>query len=188
MVAILSRGRWVNMCPTGPSETVLFNCHDDVIKCKHFPRYWPFVRGIHRSPVNSPHKGQWREDLMFSLIYAWINGWVNNREAGDLRRHRTHYDVTLMGVMHRGEWSHFTYSDIKVCHQFYEYTENKFTAPHHVWMPTVSNIGKLYDQSCSINDSVNDWGSVMVDSTRLVIKTYQVNSTVILCVFHRVIR
>ena len=34
--------------------------HDDVIKWKHFPRYWPFVRGIHRSPVNSPHKGQWR--------------------------------------------------------------------------------------------------------------------------------
>ena len=32
--------------------------HDDVIKWKHFPRYWPFVRGIHRSPVNSPHKGQ----------------------------------------------------------------------------------------------------------------------------------
>ena len=31
--------------------------HDDVIKWKHFPRYWPFVGGIHRSPVNSPHKG-----------------------------------------------------------------------------------------------------------------------------------
>ena len=33
---------------------------------------------------------------MFSLICAWINGWVNNREAGDLRRHRAHYDVTVM--------------------------------------------------------------------------------------------
>ena len=43
---------------------------------KHFQRYWPFVRGIHRSPVNSPHKGQWREALMFSLICAWINAWV----------------------------------------------------------------------------------------------------------------
>ena len=32
--------------------------HDDVIKWKHFLRYWPFVRGIHRSLVNSPHKGQ----------------------------------------------------------------------------------------------------------------------------------
>ena len=58
--------------------------HDDVIKWKYFPLYWPFVRGIHRSPVNSPHKGQWREALMFSLICARINGWVNNREAGDL--------------------------------------------------------------------------------------------------------
>ena len=65
--------------------------HDDVIKWKHFPRYWTFVRGIHRFPVNSTHKGQWRGALMFSLICVWING-----EAGDLRRHRAHYDVTVM--------------------------------------------------------------------------------------------
>ena len=70
--------------------------HDDVIKWKHFPRYWPFVRGIHRSTVNSPHKGQWRGALMFTLICARINGWVNNREAGDLRRYRAHYDVIVM--------------------------------------------------------------------------------------------
>ena len=62
--------------------------HDDVIKWKHFPRYWPFVWGIHRSPVNSPHKGQWRGVLMFSLICAWINVRVNRGEAGDSRRHR----------------------------------------------------------------------------------------------------
>ena len=62
--------------------------HDDVIKWKHFPRCWPFVREIHRSPVNSPHKGQWRGALMFCLICTWINGWVNNREAGNLRLHR----------------------------------------------------------------------------------------------------
>ena len=70
--------------------------HDDVIKWKHFPRYWPFVREIHRSPVNSPHKGQWRGALMFPLICARINGWANNLEAGDLRRHRAHYDVSVM--------------------------------------------------------------------------------------------
>ena len=70
--------------------------HVDVIKSKHFPRYWPFVLGIHRSPVNSPHKGQWHGALMFSLIFVWINDWVNNREAGDLRRYHTHYDVTVM--------------------------------------------------------------------------------------------
>ena len=70
--------------------------HDDVIKWKHFPRYWPFVQGIHRSPVNSPHKGQWRGALTFSLICAWINAWVNDRDAGDLRHHLAHYDVTVM--------------------------------------------------------------------------------------------
>ena len=44
-----------------------------------------------------PHtKGQWRGALMFSLIYAWTNAWVNNREAGDLRRYRVHFDVTVM--------------------------------------------------------------------------------------------
>ena len=86
--------RWcqsLNICPV----------HDDVIKSKHFPRYRSFVRGIHRggihrSPVNSPHKGQWRGALMFSWICVWINDWVNNREAGDLRRYRAHYDVTVI--------------------------------------------------------------------------------------------
>ena len=80
---------WVGTC-------LIHVAHEDVIKWKHFPRYWPFVRGIHRSPVNSPHKGQWRGALMFSLICVWINGWVNNRQACDLRRYRTHYDVTVM--------------------------------------------------------------------------------------------
>ena len=47
-------------------------------------------------PVNSPHKDQWRGALMFSLICARINDWVNNREAGDLRRYRAHYDVNVM--------------------------------------------------------------------------------------------
>ena len=42
--------------------------HGDVIKWKHFPRYWPFVWGIHRWPVSSPHKGQWRGACVFSLI------------------------------------------------------------------------------------------------------------------------
>ena len=73
--------------------------HDDVIKWKPFPRNWPFVHGIHRSPVNSPHKGQRRRSLMFSLIYARINGWVNTGDAGDLRRHHPHYDVIVMSAL-----------------------------------------------------------------------------------------
>ena len=70
--------------------------HNDVIKWNHFPRYWPFVREIHRSAMNSPHKGQWRGALMFSLTCAWMNDWVNNRGARDLRRHRAHYDVIII--------------------------------------------------------------------------------------------
>ena len=66
--------------------------HDDVIKRKHFLRYWPFMRGIHRSLVNSRHKGQWCRTLMFSFICAWIN----SCEAGDLRCHHAHYEVTVM--------------------------------------------------------------------------------------------
>ena len=58
-----------------------------------FPRYWPFVRGFHRSPVNSTHNGQWRGALMFSLICAWTSSWANNRDVGDLRRHRARYDI-----------------------------------------------------------------------------------------------
>ena len=69
---------------------------DDVIKWKHFPRNWPFVRGIHRSPVNSPYKGQWRRALIFPLICVWINYCVNSREAGGLRPYRAHYDVIVM--------------------------------------------------------------------------------------------
>ena len=80
--------------------------HDDVIKWKHFPHYCPFVRGIHRSPVNSQHKGQWRKALMFSLICAWTSGWVTNRETGDLRRHRAHYDIIVM-PLHLG----YTFDD-----------------------------------------------------------------------------
>ena len=71
--------------------------HDDVIKWKHFPRYWSFVRGIHRSgPGEFPSQRPVSGALMFPLICAWINGWINNRKAGDLRRHRTLYDVSVM--------------------------------------------------------------------------------------------
>ena len=52
--------------------------------------------GIHRWQVNHPHKGQWRGALMFSFICVWINGWVNNREACNLRLYRAHYDVVVM--------------------------------------------------------------------------------------------
>ena len=92
----------------------LLMVHDDVIKWKLFPRNWPFVRGIHRSPMNSPHKGQWRRALIFSLI--WINGWVNNRGVGDLRRHRAHFDVIVMYVAPLITWRiMFTWTSDYIC-------------------------------------------------------------------------
>ena len=66
---------------------------DDVIKWKYLPRYWPFVGGIHRWPAPRP------ETRSFDVFCAWINGWVNDSEAGDLRRHHTHNDVTVMQLM-----------------------------------------------------------------------------------------
>ena len=56
----------------------------------------PLFGGIHRSPVDSPHKDQWRGALVFSLICASTNGWPSNRDADDFRHHRAHYDVTVM--------------------------------------------------------------------------------------------
>ena len=70
--------------------------HDDFIKRKHFPRYWPFGWAIHLSRVISPHNGHWGGTLMFSLICDWTNGCEYNRHNGDLKGHRTHYDVTVM--------------------------------------------------------------------------------------------
>ena len=70
--------------------------HDDIIKRKHFPCYWSFMRGIPQWPVNSPHKGQWHGTLMFYLICAWTNAWVNKQDPGDLRCHCAYYDITVM--------------------------------------------------------------------------------------------
>ena len=112
--------------------------HDDVIKWRHFPRYWPFVRGIHRSPVNSPHKGQWRGALMFSLICARINRWTNNRKAGDLRRCRSHCDVIVMYICWRsGTIKHrstantisYTRSQLTISHQWH-YNERNGVSSH----------------------------------------------------------
>ena len=67
--------------------------HNDVIKWNLDPRHLPFVRGIHRSPVDSPHKAI-DTDLW---CFLWCtNGWVNNQDAGDLRCHEPNYNVTVM--------------------------------------------------------------------------------------------
>ena len=94
----------------------------DVIKWKHF--YWPFVRGIHRSPVNSPHKGQWRGALMFSLICVWINDWVISRAAGDLRCLRAHCDVIVMDQHDSLVTHHYLvkyFSDSRISHNWFRW-------------------------------------------------------------------
>ena len=72
-------------CVTRPqwANTMVCQIHGDVIKWKHVPRHWPFVRGIRRWPVDSPYKGQWRGALAFSLICTWTNDWANNRVIWD---------------------------------------------------------------------------------------------------------
>ena len=123
---------WITVCATTTHiRASAWKKHDDVIKWTHFPRYWPFVRGIHRSPVNSPHKGQWRGALMFTLICVWINGWVNNRKAGDLRRNRAHYDVTVMNsgwvtISRKDQAQYCTRSDT-----YGDYTSTKTIAFYH---------------------------------------------------------
>ena len=112
---------------------------DYVIKWKHIPRHWPFVRGIQRSPVNSPHKAQWFGDLMFSMI--WINGWINNCEAGDVRHHRAHYDV--IGMCHR-------------CHPSYWYDLGIFLSKN-----ADSHVSRMHRIDCII------YISMVIKRTRL---------------------
>ena len=69
--------------------------HDDIIKWRHFQRYWSFVRRIHQWPGDSL-QGQWHGTLDVFFDLPPNKCWANNREAGDLRRHHGHYDVIVM--------------------------------------------------------------------------------------------
>ena len=129
--ADLRSGGW---CPSGW-------LHDDVIKWKHFPRHWPSVPGIHWSLVNYPYKDQWRGDLMVSLIFARINGSVNNREAGDLRRHRAHYDVIVMGWLYRVTM-HYSYYSQREKHNLPDSKPSRDDCPFVTLRSTDMTVGK----------------------------------------------
>ena len=73
-----------------------FMTHDDVIKWKHFPPYWPFVRGIHRLPVNSPHKGQWHGALMFVFFHLCLNNRLSKQSWGWWFETPSHNDFIVM--------------------------------------------------------------------------------------------
>ena len=55
--------------------------------------YWPFVRGIHWSSMDSPHKRLAAQALIFSLMLAWTNCWTNMPVPGYLTRYDTHVKV-----------------------------------------------------------------------------------------------
>ena len=132
--------------------------HDDVITWKLFPRYWPFVRGIHRSPVNSPHKGHWRGALMFSLLCAWINGWVYNVEAGKLRRHCAHYDVIVMVKMmiRGGVTSIYQKWYAKNRHQELVLSPRDIVSSNHLSLPLIAASCTTLS-ICIIASSSNEW-------------------------------
>ena len=102
----LGHGSWCHgflLVQISSSHGIMYWPHDDVIKWKHFPRYSPFVRGIQRSPVNSPAQRPVAQsfDVFFDphlnkrlSKQSW--GW------GFLRWHRAHYDVTVVHVWWMG--------------------------------------------------------------------------------------
>ena len=91
------------MCDRLSGQHLPWWCH----QMETFSALLPFVRGIHRLLVNSPHKDQWCRALMFSLICTWANSWINNGDTGDLRRQRAHYDVIVMHICRVASDSHF---------------------------------------------------------------------------------
>ena len=88
--------------------TMLGEFEHDVIKWKHFPLYWPFVRGIHRSLVNSPHKGQSRGALIFSSICAWMSKPISF--AATVRLSKQSWGCWFE-TPSRSLWSHYNEND-----------------------------------------------------------------------------
>ena len=130
----------------------------------HFPRYWPFLQGIHRSPVNFTHKGQWRGALMFSLICAWINNWVVNREADDLRRHRGHYDVNVMIFVILMFWAWYTrVMFLSYMHASF-YTVVLCVVLTHLPLDKLAAVSQTTYSDAFFNESFVDWNSPEVFS------------------------
>ena len=127
---------WVSFVPIFFMVTcVTLRPHDDVTK---FSALLSHCAGIHRSSVNSPHKGQWRGAL-FSLICACINRWENNHEAGDLRCPRAHYDVIVMSKCTIAIWLKGNYAstkeyEIKYFHCYIKYQSDITTSRHTTFL------------------------------------------------------
>ena len=132
---------------------IVTNClsahHDDVIKWKHFPRYWPFERGIHRwIPLT---KASDAELWCFLWSAPWINGWVNNREAGNLIRYRVHYDVTVM----LDPYKKMTLRDVHV--DSHHLQVNCLSSPYRVVTCLLSRVHYLFACSTHSSLSIHFW-------------------------------
>ena len=100
--------------------------HHDVIKWKHFPCCWPFVRGIHCHRWIPIRKASDAELWYF----LWTNIWVHNQDAGDLRRHRAHYDVTVMHTIYGSYFhGHDGWRKLFLCLSFVWYVSQRQTLP-----------------------------------------------------------
>ena len=134
--------------------------YDDVIKWKHFPRNWPLVWWIHRSPVNFPHKGQWRGALMSSLIYAWIKvvseqswGWWFETPSHLFWRHCNEINGFLSSVISdvRGHTVKFWYIQISCVVEFCNNNHNQYMLYlliKTIWLyATILRIGNLTKRS-----------------------------------------
>ena len=93
-----------------------------------------------------PHKGQWRGALMFSLICAWINGLVNNREDGDFRHHRAHYDVIVMFCSRQ-----YRYTNVNAS----QFSSNSIVGQQRVWVIDKRNIKARH--YCPICEGIHWW-------------------------------
>ena len=122
-------------------------------------------------PVTSPHTGQWRGAWMFSLICAWINGWVNNRDAGDLRRNRAHYDVSVIvfwSRLHRSLFLgvQFTVSSPLVEAMAWRHrSEYRLPEPMMTQYTDITSLG-LYSLSCKTSYYQLSWN---LEAVRLVV-------------------
>ena len=150
----------------------------------------PLWGGIHRSPVNSPHKSQWRGALMFYLICAWINGWVNNGEAGDLRRQRAMTPLYCNGLESKLSIN-FIRSNTNECHWYIKHkyhtiarhgeTQKKRSSGWQLWY-SLETLKLVFNVSCEYQGCRRHFQFSGVAPTGLIIISCAVHIAVI---YHR---
>ena len=99
---------------------------------------------------------------MFSLMWAWTNGWANNRDAGDMRRHRAHYDVTIMRQL-------FFFTEVSVIRSFcllFSYTD---WIPFQEQTPTDAVLGGIFSKQWRYSISIHILVIIRADITKCIL-------------------